>query len=335
MRFVVVLCVASGLRRETCLRAHPKFKQKIDERFTLERAVEAGEAAAEANIPQTFDDILEEMVASVAAAVSGGGRRFVVECLPPGLNPELEATCPYNPSRELAVLSALLGSLSSAYAAVRVALPSSGDAAMATRAFEGSGLEARCSYCGLGGAAGAGKDAADVVRRVFGDAPAPPDAVFVVRPRNSVGDAVIEDVRTVAAAAGDDAVVFLVNPDLSEKVALGIRQKDDWAKFERSFDPAYVFRNLCNFERPSCRPMERGLFRFTAARRWETFHAIPLLDAVHGDLKRYGSYDVGSCRPMPFLLAATADARPSRDELAAQVAHGAKLAKVLREARAG
>ena len=49
--------------------------------------------------------------ASVAAALDAGGERFLVEVLPPGLNPELEMTCPYDPSRELAVVQALLNAI--------------------------------------------------------------------------------------------------------------------------------------------------------------------------------------------------------------------------------
>lgn len=320
----------SGGGRSVRLRAHPAFKAKVDPRYTLEKAVEAGEAGKDANVPQTFDEVKFEMQTSVAAAVSSSAAtRFVVECLPPGLNPELEGTVPYSPSRELAVLFALLETLPNA----RVAMPSSGDAAMAARAFEGSGLDA--TYCGLGGASGAGKDPAGVVARVFGDAEHAPDFIVVVRPKNSVGDAVIEDVMTVVEAAeASDAAVILLNPDLAEKVALGIRQKDAWARFAASFEPAYHFSNLCTFERPSMRQMERGACRYVHGRGWEVFHCIPLLDTIHGDLRRYGSFEVDACRPWPFVLAsADGAARPSRDDLAQRVAHGAKLAKILREAQ--
>ena len=311
----------SGGGRSVRLRAHPAFKAKVDPRYTLEKAVEAGEAGKDANVPQTFDEVKFEMQTSVAAAVSSSAAtRFVVECLPPGLNPELEGTVPYSPSRELAVLFALCETLPNS----RVVMPSSGDAAMVARAFEGSGLDA--TYCGLGGASGAGKDPAGVHT---------PDFVVVVRPKNSVGDAVIEDVMTVVEAAeASDAAVILLNPDLAEKVALGIRQKDAWARFAASFEPAYHFSNLCTFERPSMRQMERGACRYVHGRGWEVFHCIPLLDTIHGDLRRYGSFEVDACRPWPFVLAsADGAARPSRDDLAQRVAHGAKLAKILREAR--
>ena len=106
--------------RSVRLRAHPAFKAKVDPRYTLEKAVEAGEAGKDANVPQTFDEVKFEMQTSVAAAVSSSAAtRFVVECLPPGLNPELEGTVPYSPSRELAVLFALLETLPNARVAQR------------------------------------------------------------------------------------------------------------------------------------------------------------------------------------------------------------------------
>ncbi|KAH8060660.1 hypothetical protein JL722_4773 [Aureococcus anophagefferens] len=89
-------------------------------RYTLEKAVDAGEAGKDANVPQTFDEVKFEMQTGVAAAVSSSAAtRFVVECLPPGLNPELEGTVPYSPSRELAVLFALLETLPNARVAQR------------------------------------------------------------------------------------------------------------------------------------------------------------------------------------------------------------------------
>ena len=81
--------------------------------------------------------------------------------------------------------------------------------------------------------------------------------------------------------------------------------------------------------RRSCRQIERGVFRFTPARGWEALHAIPLLTSANGDLRRYGR-DPASAPPMPFLLAAAAADRPSRDLLSKQMDHGKKLAKVLR-----
>ena len=194
----IVLVILTGIRawtpsprprRCTALRAHPAFKQKKDPKYSLEAAVEAGEAAQRASVPQSFDDVLDEMGASVAAALDAGGARFLVEVLPPGLNPELEMTCPYDPSRELAVVQALLNAIPRRV--IRVACPSAGDAAMAARALDIEG----CSFCGLSSAPGAGKDPAGVVKRVFGKAPDVPDCVLVVRPRNSVGDPVIEDVQ--------------------------------------------------------------------------------------------------------------------------------------------
>jgi len=309
--------------------AHKAFKQKVDPRYTLERAVEAGEAAT--NVPQCFEDVLDEMAAGVRDALAGPGDRLLVECLPPGLNPDLEATVPYNPSRELAVVRALLRSLPAVD--VRVACPSAGDAAMAARAFEGAeGLE-RCSFCGLSGAPGAGKDPAGVVKRVFGKAPAPPEIILILRPRNSVGDPVIEDVMTVAEAAeGTGARVVLLNPDLSEKVALGIHAKDRWARFVSSFAPAFHFSNFCSFERPSCRHIERGVVLFSPARGWELFHAIPQLTSVTGDLRRYGGMQSAEGAPVPFLLAAAEAARPSKDDVTAHMKHGQTLAKVLRSA---
>ena len=258
----IVLVISTGIRawtpsprprRCTALRAHPAFKQKKDPMYSLEAAVEAGEAAQRADVPQSFDDVLDEMGASVAAALDAGGARFLVECLPPGLNPELEMTCPYDPSRELAVVQALLNAIPRRV--IRVACPSAGDAAMAARALDIEG----CSFCGLSSAPGAGKDPAGVVKRVFGKAPDVPECVLVVRPRNSVGDPVIEDVMTCVdlridlhaidatpadstqvmtcaeAAGGVGASVVLLNPDLGMKVALGIHQKDRWAAFVRSF----------------------------------------------------------------------------------------------------
>ena len=119
MRAIILVILTSirawtpSPRRESCtaLRAHPAFKQKKDPKYSLEAAVEAGEAAQRAGVPQSFDDVLDEMGASVAAALESGGERFLVECLPPGLNPELEMTCPYDPSRELAVVQALLNAI--------------------------------------------------------------------------------------------------------------------------------------------------------------------------------------------------------------------------------
>ena len=104
-------------RARTVLRAHPAFKAKVDPKYSLAAAVAAGEAGAAAAVPQSFDDVLAEL--SIAATSVGGGSRWLVECLPPGLNPELEMTCPYDPSRELAVVQALLRALPDA--AIRVA----------------------------------------------------------------------------------------------------------------------------------------------------------------------------------------------------------------------
>jgi len=103
--------------RRTVLRAHRAFKAKVDPKYSLAAAVAAGEAGAAAAVPQSFDDVLAEL--SIAATSVGGGSRWLVECLPPGLNPELEMTCPYDPSRELAVVQALLRALPDA--AIRVA----------------------------------------------------------------------------------------------------------------------------------------------------------------------------------------------------------------------
>jgi len=356
----VILLILTGIRawtpsprprRCTALRAHPAFKQKKDPKYSLEAAVEAGEAAQRASVPQSFDDVLDEMGASVAAALDAGGARFLVECLPPGLNPELEMTCPYDPSRELAVVQALLNAIPRRV--IRVACPSAGDAAMAARALDVEG----CSFCGLSSAPGAGKDPAGVVKRVFGKAPDVPDCVLVVRPRNSVGDPVIEDVMTCVdlridldaidatpadstqvmtcaeAAGGVGASVVLLNPDLGMKVALGIHQKDRWAAFVRSFAPAYHFSNWCSYERPSCRQIERGLVRYTHTGQWEGFHTIPQLDSFQGDLKRYGRpFGADGAPPMPFLRAFGGSERLSRDDLAREMKHGAKLAKVLRAA---
>ena len=333
----IVLVILTGIRawtpsprprRCTALRAHPAFKQKKDPKYSLEAAVEAGEAAQRASVPQSFDDVLDEMGASVAAALDAGGARFLVECLPPGLNPELEMTCPYDPSRELAVVQALLNAIPRRV--IRVACPSAGDAAMAARALDIEG----CSFCGLSSAPGAGKDPAGVVKRVFGKAPDVPDCVLVVRPRNSVGDPVIEDVMTCAEAAGGvGASVVLLNPDLGMKVALGIHQKDRWAAFVRSFAPAYHFSNWCSYERPSCRQIERGLVRYTHTGQWEGFHTIPQLDSFNGDLKRYGRpFGAEGAPPVPFLRAFGGAERLSRDDLAQEMKHGAKLAKVLRAA---
>ena len=248
MRAIILVILTSirawtpSPRRESCtaLRAHPAFKQKKDPMYSLEAAVEAGEAAQRAGVPQSFDDVLDEMGASVGAALESGGERFLVECLPPGLNPELEMTCPYDPSRELAVVQALLNAIPRRV--IRVACPSAGDAAMAARALDVEG----CSFCGLSSAPGAGKDPAGVVKRVFGKAPDTPECVLIVRPRNSVGDPVIEDVMTAAEAAGGvGASVVLLNPDLGMKVALGIHQKDRWAAFVRSFAFGSVWNNQC------------------------------------------------------------------------------------------
>ena len=356
----IVLVILTGIRawtpsprprRCTALRAHPAFKQKKDPKYSLEAAVEAGEAAQRASVPQSFDDVLDEMGASVAAALDAGGERFLVEVLPPGLNPELEMTCPYDPSRELAVVQALLNAIPRRV--IRVACPSAGDAAMAARALDVEG----CSFCGLSSAPGAGKDPAGVVKRVFGKAPDVPDCVLVVRPRNSVGDPVIEDVMTCVdlridlhaidatpadstqvmtcaeAAGGVGASVVLLNPDLGMKVALGIHQKDRWAAFVRSFAPAYHFSNWCSYERPSCRQIERGLVRYTHTGQWEGFHTIPQLDSFNGDLKRYGRpFGAEGAPPVPFLRAFGGAERLSRDDLAQEMKHGAKLAKVLRAA---
>ena len=201
---------------------------------------------------------------------------------------------------------------------------------MAARALDIEG----CSFCGLSSAPGAGKDPAGVVKRVFGKAPDVPDCVLVVRPRNSVGDPVIEDVMTCAEAAGGvGASVVLLNPDLGMKVALGIHQKDRWAAFVRSFAPAYHFSNWCSYERPSCRQIERGLVRYTHTGQWEGFHTIPQLDSFNGDLKRYGRpFGAEGAPPVPFLRAFGGAERLSRDDLAQEMKHGAKLAKVLRAA---
>ena len=141
-------------------------------------------------------------------------------------------------------------------------------------------------------------------------------------------------VMTCAEAAGGvGANVILLNPDLGMKVALGIHQKDRWAAFVRSFAPAYHFSNWCAFARPSCRQIERGLVRYTHSGQWEGFHAIPQLDEFSGDLRRYGRpYGADGAPPVPFLQAFGGPTPLSRDALAREMKHGAKLAKVLRAA---
>ena len=66
---------------------------------------------------------------------------------------------------------------------------------------------------------------------------------------------------TVAEAAeGVGATVILLNPDLSQRVTLGIHQKDTWASFVRSFENLYHFSNFFNLERPSRGPCGRRSF---------------------------------------------------------------------------
>ena len=73
--------------------------------------------------------------------------------------------------------------------------------------------------------------------------------------------------------------------------------------------------------------------RYTHSGQWEGFHAIPQLDEFNGDLKRYGRpFGADGAPPMPFLRAFGGSERPSRDDLAREMKHGAKLAKVLRAA---
>lgn len=95
MRAIVLLIVSNvqawtpSPRRRRCavLNAHPAFKQKVDTRYSLEATVEAGEAAQRAAVPKSFDDVLDEMGVSINAALDSTGELFLVECLPPGLNP--------------------------------------------------------------------------------------------------------------------------------------------------------------------------------------------------------------------------------------------------------
>ena len=97
--------------------------------------------------------------------------------------------------------------------------------------------------------------------------------------------------------------------------------------------PAYHFSNWCAFARPSCRQIERGLVRYTHTGQWEGFHTIPQLDSFNGDLKRYGRpFGAEGAPPVPFLRAFGGAERLSRDDLAQEMKHGAKLAKVLRAA---
>ena len=57
------------------------------------------------------------------------------------------------------------------------------------------------------------------------------------------------------------------------------------------------------------------------------------LDEFNGDLKRYGRpFGAEGAPPMPFLRAFGGSERLSRDDLAREMKHGAKLAKVLRAA---
>ena len=83
-------------------------------------------------------------------------------------------------------------------------------------------------------------------------------------------------------------------------------------------------------ELPADRARARAIYPFRA---WEGFHAIPQLDEFNGDLKRYGRpFGAEGAPPMPFLRAFGGSERPSRDDLAREMKHGAKLAKVLRAA---
>ncbi|CAN8072441.1 unnamed protein product, partial [Agarophyton chilense] len=79
-----------------------------------------------------------------------------------------------------------------------------------------------------------------------------------------------------ATTAAPHALWLLLNADLSaERAAVGMRESERRARFERSFELAFYFRNLFEVRRPSLRADEKGVLLFTFAHGWRAFALHP------------------------------------------------------------
>ena len=272
-------------RRCTALRAHPAFKQKKDPKYSLEAAVEAGEAAQRA--PRAA--VLRRR-ARRDGRERGRGARRRRGAVPRGMF----TAGPEPGARDDVPLRPVAGARRRPGAAERDPAPRDprrvplggrrGDGGARALDVEG------CSFCGLSSAPGAGKDPAGVVKRVFGKAPDVPDCVLVVRPRNSVGDPSTrgrhDSTQRLRRRPGRGASVVLLNPDLGMKVALGIHQKDRWAAFVRSFAPAYHFSNWCSYESVRAAGRSSAGSCGTRTGQWEASTRSRSWILSRGDLKR-------------------------------------------------
>ncbi|CAM9109817.1 unnamed protein product, partial [Phaeothamnion confervicola] len=192
--------------------------------------------------PSSIGGVAGQALDSVRRAVKAGEKRLQVDILLPGLNPKLENSAPYSPALLLSLLREVLSAFDDC-ASVKVLFSSAGDAAMAQKAYSDAAwpLNTNVRFGGC-------------IRTAVGPAD---DAVLIVSPRNSVGDPVILEVEAVVAAA-PHAAVLLFNPDLGEKVALGIRERDRRNSFLGTFRQVFYFRNLFFLRRPDLVPLEKG-----------------------------------------------------------------------------
>lgn len=94
-------------------------------------------------------------------------------------------------------------------------------------------------------------------------------AVFITT-KNNVGDPVINEVQKICETFPSLTCIFF-NCDLSDRVTSGIQARTVRDNFRGSIVPAFYFRNIVKFSRPSQIPYELGALLFTYRRGWEMF----------------------------------------------------------------
>ncbi|CAM9359462.1 unnamed protein product [Chrysoparadoxa australica] len=159
------------------------------------------------------------------------------------------------------------------------------------------------------------------------------DCVVFIAPRNSVGDPVVLQVEEIVDCLSETGATFiLVNPDLGEKVALGIIERDRRQNFLNSFEAAYFFRNIVTMQRPQLIPMERGALVKQWGQPWRVYVSdVPL---GSGSLNRFMNMNVylqspedpTVDNPPPFICAGEFDKAPSREEMSFCVEAAPRLA---------
>eukprot|EP00611_Tribonema_gayanum_P012978 TRINITY_DN2371_c0_g1_i3.p1 TRINITY_DN2371_c0_g1~~TRINITY_DN2371_c0_g1_i3.p1 ORF type:complete len:476 (-),score=134.93 TRINITY_DN2371_c0_g1_i3:2020-3408(-) len=284
-----------------------------------------GEGYTHEGMPAGIDEVASQALEGLAAAVSSGQKRLKVDIFVPGLNPKLEGSAPYNAGLLLAFVKSLLPALD-ACANIKLLFSSAGDAAMAQKTFGDMGwrLPEGTRFASLSP----------------GSVTAEDGAIVIVNPRNSVGDPVILDVEKVALKA-PQATIVLVNPDLGEKVALGIIERDRRSALLASFRQAYYFRNLFYMRRPDMVPVERGCLVCQWGRGWSVYVTDPNAENMGpGSLNRFMTVPVYRRRgedptaknPPTFFLAERFQDEPTRDQISACVDNSGSVADKAREA---